>query len=133
MAMTTGRRGGQVAEINMTPMIDVLLVLLIIFMVVQLGPRGGLSVQLPPPETTDPGGDTQLVLSIRPGPEYRINAQPVEAGRLTEALRGVFAERNRKVLFVDGSEELAYRDVVAAIDASRAAGVNVVGIFPLER
>lgn len=133
MAMTTGRRSGQVAEINMTPMIDVLLVLLIIFMVVQLGSRGGLSVQLPPPETTAPGADPQLVLSIRPGPEYLLNARPVAAGRLTEALRGVFAGRSRKTLFVDGSGELAYRDVVAAIDASRAAGVEVVGIFPQAR
>lgn len=133
MSMGTGRRAGQVAEINMTPMIDVLLVLLIIFMVLQLGPRGGLSVQLPPPDRADPGGDTQLVLTIRPGPEYHLNAQPVAEARLTETLRGVFAARTRKTLFLDGSGDLAYGDVVAAIDASREAGAELVGIFPPER
>lgn len=130
MAMSTGRRGGQVAEINMTPMIDVLLVLLIIFMVVQAGPKSGLSVQIPPPDKPEAAGsDTQLVLSVGAGPEYRLNAQPVEPARLRQTLRGVLSERTRRVLFVDGASDVAYRDVVAAIDASREAGADVVGIF----
>ncbi|WP_420129339.1 ExbD/TolR family protein [Longimicrobium sp.] len=133
MAMTTGgRRGGSIGEINMTPMIDVLLVLLIIFMVVQQGLQRGLSVQVPPP----PDGQTQiaqtanLVLELAPGGDYRLNRQPVARERLAQELGAVFADRTRKVLFVRGAESLPYGEVIAAVDASRLAGVQVVGLVP---
>jgi biopolymer transport protein TolR len=129
MAMAMGRRGGgPSAEINMTPMIDVLLVLLIIFMVLQPALQAGVSVQAPPPGPGDPDGSTQLVLSIRPGPEYTLNAQPLDAARLTAQLRTVFADRPRRVLFIDAAPDLVYKDVIAAVDASRLAGVDVVGL-----
>lgn len=128
---TSGTRRAQQSEINVTPMIDVLLVLLIIFMVVQRELRSGIPVQVPP---ADPSGASQppeaLVLSIRPGPEYTLNARPLAADRLTEELRGVFAGRPRKVLFVQAGEELRYGEVVHAMDASRAAGVEVIGVVP---
>jgi biopolymer transport protein TolR len=132
MAMTTGRaRGGQQSDINMTPMIDVLLVLLIIFMVVQQGLQRGVSVQVPP---ATPSGHVQpaeqMVLTVRPGPEYALNAQPIPAARLTQMLQAVFAPRPRKVLFVDAAETLRYGEVIHAVDASRAAGVQVVGLVP---
>jgi biopolymer transport protein TolR len=128
---TSARRGGQQSEINVTPMIDVLLVLLIIFMVVQQELQRGISVQVPPavpsPLTQTP---EQLVLSIRPGPEYALNSQPLAPARLTQELRGVFANRPRKVLFVQAEESLRYGEVVHALDASRAAGVEVIGLAP---
>ena len=128
-----GRKGGGISEINMTPMIDVLLVLLIIFMVVQQGLQRGLSVHVPPPNPTQslPGGPENLVLEVEPGGRYLLNRQPIAAGRLEEALTAVFAERRRKVLFVKGAESLPYGDVITAVDASRAAGVVVVGLVPL--
>jgi biopolymer transport protein TolR len=133
MAMTTGgRRGGSIGEINMTPMIDVLLVLLIIFMVVQQGLQRGLSVQVPPPRDGRPlphyQGD-MLVLELEPG-DYRLNRHPVARERLEQELTAVFAPRTRKVLFVRGAETLPYGEVIAAVDASRAAGVQVVGLVP---
>jgi biopolymer transport protein TolR len=128
-----GGKRGSISEINMTPMIDVLLVLLIIFMVVQQGLQRGLSVQVPPVDDTpvQPSPPENLVLEVAPGGRYLLNRQPVAAGRLEEALTRVFAERQRKVLFVKGAESLAYGDVVSAVDASRAAGVQVVGLVPL--
>ena len=128
-----GRRGAAINEINMTPMIDVLLVLLIIFMVVQQGLQRGLPVQVPPPSdaTLAPTSPESLVLEVEPGGRYLLNRQPVPAGRLEETLARVFAERQRKVLFVKGAASLAYGDVVGAVDASRAAGVQVVGLVPL--
>jgi biopolymer transport protein TolR len=134
MAMTLGsRRGGPVSAINMTPMIDVLLVLLIIFMVVQQQLQRGLSLQVPPPTPTDPqppGPDLPLVLEVLPGGVYRINQHPVASGSLRQELAELFSSRNRKVLFVKADERVAYRDVVTAVDASRAAGVAVVGLVP---
>jgi biopolymer transport protein TolR len=131
MAMTTGgRRGGSIGEINMTPMIDVLLVLLIIFMVVQAGLQRGLSVQVPPPEDGVVAQTATLVLELEPGGDYRLNRQPVARERLAQELAAVFAPRARKVLFVRGAESLPYGEVIAAVDASRQAGVQVVGLVP---
>lgn len=132
MAMNVGaRRGGMLASINVTPMIDVLLVLLIIFMVVYPQLQKGLSLQVPPP---DPEQETQppesLVLDVLPGGVYRINRQPVPAGALARELASVLSGRNRKVLFVKADGRVAYREVVDAVDASRAAGATVVGLVP---
>ncbi|HEX8454419.1 MAG TPA: biopolymer transporter ExbD [Longimicrobium sp.] len=131
MAMTTGKRGGHVSAINMTPMIDVLLVLLIIFMVVQQSLQRGVRVQVPPPKSDQPvNAPDQIVLEVAPGGSYLLNQQPVAAGALESTLERVFAPRPRKVLFVKGGEQVAYADVVRAVDISRAAGVEVVGLMP---
>jgi biopolymer transport protein TolR len=130
-----GGKGGAMNEINMTPMIDVLLVLLIIFMVVQQGLQRGISVQIPPPKEKDEvaqkeADDTQIVLEVRPGPSYFINNQPVASAALESRLREVYTGRPRKVIFVKGEENLKYQDIVRAVDASRGAGVEVVGLVP---
>lgn len=132
MAMHAGgTRGGLTASINMTPMIDVLLVLLIVFMVVQAGLQRGLSVHVPPPDAGEPKPPTSadnLVLEVEPGGRYLLNRQPLDGTRLTEELRAVFASRPRKLLFVKASEQMSYGQVIQAVDASRAAGVEVIGI-----
>ena len=131
MPMTTARRGGHVSAINMTPMIDVLLVLLIIFMVVQQGLQRGVPVQVPPPAQDQPSdAPEQIVLEVAPGGAYLLNRKPVPAGALESTLARVFAPRPRKVLFVKGDERVAYADVVRAVDISRSAGVAVVGLVP---
>ena len=133
MAMgMAGRRGGVAHEINVTPMIDVLLVLLVIFMVVQQGLRRGVSVQVPPPPDgsitqPEPGA---IVLEVEPGGRYFLNTRPVAAAALEAELARVYAGRPRRVLFVQGSERLTYGEVVAAVDAGRAAGVDAVGLVP---
>ena len=131
-----GSNGGAMSEINMTPMIDVLLVLLIIFMVVQQGLQRGLSVQVPPPKEKEeiaqkPPDDTQIVLEVEPGPRYLVNRQEVPAANLEAFLRETFAQRARKVIFVKGANNLSYGEVVRAVDASRAADIALVGLVPL--
>ena len=133
MAMNVGsKKGGPAADINMTPMIDILLVLLIIFMVVQQGMQKGLSVQVPPIDTEAQLAQNvdQIVLEIQPGGRYAINRQPVEMAQLQAKLAEIFAPRQRKVIFVKGAESISYGEVVFAVDAARAAGIEVVGLVP---
>jgi biopolymer transport protein TolR len=136
MAMGVGAKGGSMSEINMTPMIDVLLVLLIIFMVVQQGLQRGLSVQVPPPKEKEdiaqqPPDDTQIVLEVEPGPVYKVNRQVIPPADLERFLRETFAQRARKVIFIKGADNLSYGEVIRAVDASRAADVTLVGLVPL--
>jgi biopolymer transport protein TolR len=132
MAMETGGGGGPTATINMTPMIDVLLVLLIIFMVIQPSLQKGIEVQVPPVEksTATEQPVDQIVLEIQPGPIYTINKIPVSAANLEGRIRGIFQDRARKVLFVKGAETLTYGDVIEAVDAARGGGIDVVGLVP---
>jgi len=130
-----GKKGGAMNEINMTPMIDVLLVLLIIFMVVQQGLQRGVAVQIPPPPDQNDVAQQlpdqeQIVLEVKPGPQFAINQSPVTADALEDRLREVFANRARKVIFVKGEENLKYGDVIQAVDASRGAGITIVGLVP---
>jgi len=132
MAMGVSARKGMAADINVTPMIDVLLVLLIIFMVVQQGLQKGLELQVPPPpeDRTTPPAPDGIVLEVLPGGHYAINTQPVGAEGLQTAVARVFANRPRKVLFVKAAEGMTYGEVTTAVDASRAAGVTVIGLVP---
>ena len=130
-----GKKGGPTSDINVTPMIDVLLVLLIIFMVVQQGLQKGVSMQVPPPPEKDQvaqksNPEDQIVLEINPGPVFAINTRPVAQEALESTLKEIYANRPRKVIFVKGAENLTYGDVVYAVDASRAAGVDIVGLVP---
>jgi biopolymer transport protein TolR len=136
MGMSVGKdKGGPKSDPNVVPMIDVLLVLLVIFMVVQQGLQRGLSVQVPPPKDKEdlaqqPPDDQQIVLEVEPGPQYFVNRQEVPAAELESRLREIFSERNRKVIFVKGAENLSYGEVIRAVDASRAADITLVGLVP---
>lgn len=136
MGMSVGNdKGGPKSEPNVVPMIDVLLVLLVIFMVVQQGLQRGLAVQVPPPKDKEdiaqqPPDDQQIVLEVEPGPQYFVNRQPVPAAELESTLRDIYEQRARKVIFVKGAENLAYGEVIRAVDASRAADITIVGLVP---
>ena len=78
----------------------------------------------------DAGPVKSAVLDVRTGGRYAINRQPVGAEGLESAVARTFAGRPRKVLFVKGGEGLTYGEVIAAVDATRAAGVQVVGLVP---
>jgi biopolymer transport protein ExbD len=125
--------GGPSADINMTPMIDIMLVLLIIFMVVQQGAQKGLAVQVPPVKTEDLAVAQQvdqIVLEVQPGHQFLLNQQPIPAAELVKELKDVFDPRPRKVIFVKGAETVSYGDVVFAVDAAKAAGLEIVGLVP---
>ena len=134
MAMSTGSNRGFTSEPNLTPMIDVLLVLLIIFMVIVPTARKAIDVQLPDPTPSpvaSPNTD-QIVLEVQKDGTYLINKQPVPAGSdgLSQMLHRTFDTRPEKIMFVKGDPAAKYQQVIQAMDVARGAGVKVIGVTP---
>lgn len=135
MAMSTGSSGGVNSEINVTPMIDVLLVLLIIFMIVNALSRTVIEVQIPPEQTasTSSAPSTQIVLQLRQDGMYDINGQqPFPLDQLDSQIHTIYDNRPAKILFVKPAGTRTYGEVMAAIDIVRGAGVEVIGFTPIE-
>ncbi|HEY8468489.1 MAG TPA: biopolymer transporter ExbD [Longimicrobiales bacterium] len=130
MAISMGSTGRKnIGDINMTPMIDVLLVLLVIFMLVVPQLQRSIDVQLPLDKPADPSSadNTQIVLEIDADGNMTINTQPVPRGELEQRLREIYSNRPDKILFVKADGNLVYQDVISAMDAARGAGVTVLG------
>lgn len=133
MAMSSGGGAGMSAEPNVTPMIDVLLVLLIIFMAVLPSMRKAIDVQLPDPTPSVApanANSNQIVLEVKPGGQYAINSEQVTRDRLPTRLHEVYDNRPEKIIFVKGDPKAKYADIVDAMDVARGAGVKVIGVPP---
>lgn len=130
--MSTGGGGGLTADPNVTPMIDVLMVLLIIFMVIVPTSRKALDVQVPDPNPvqTDAPNNESIVLSINPGGQFMINKEAVTRANLAARLKQIYDPRPDKVIFIKGDPQATYQDVIDAMDISRGAGVKVLGFTP---
>jgi len=134
MGMAVGGHGsGPRADINMTPMIDVLLVLIIIFMVITpLTPKGlEALVPQPPPPNQPPNQSDQrtVVIVIEKGPKYSLNQEPVEEAAMGGRLMDIFKTRNERVVFVKADPDLEFRAVATAIDIAHGAGIDKVGLM----
>jgi biopolymer transport protein ExbD len=130
-----GAPGSHQSHINITPMIDVLLVLLILFLIIQPALTKGIDVQVPAEESVEASAEApdQIVLHVRQGvggPAYSVNDVGVPAAELESRIREIFESRPRKVIFVEGEESLPYSAVVRAMDVLRASGIEVIGLVP---
>ncbi len=137
MAMSAGGGGGLTNEPNVTPMIDVLLVLLIIFMMIIPMSRKAIDVQLPDPKpavATANSVSNQIVLEVKPGPsgegQFFVNTEAVEKLKLRDRLKEIYENRPEKIMFVKGDPQVTYQDVIFAMDAARGGGVKVIGMTP---
>ena len=136
MAMSAGGgEGGLTNEINVTPMIDVLLVLLIIFMVIVPMSRKAIDLQLPdpnPPQAASTPPSDQIVLEVCTD-SYAINKQAVTKDALRNRLKEIYDPRPDKIIFVKGCDAVKYQEVIFAMDAARGAGVKVIGVPPRDK
>ena len=133
MAMSTGGNRGLNADPNVTPMIDVLMVLLIIFMVIVPTSRKAIDVQVPdpnPPAETSVPDQTSIVLTVNRGGSFMINKEAVNDARLGPRLKEIYDPRPDKIIFIKGDPNATYQDVIHAMDVARGAGVKVIGFTP---
>ena len=131
MAMDLGgAKGGVKSDINVTPLVDVMLVLLIIMMLVAPLLQQGVPVKLPTAaNTTDkPETQDQTVLAIGRNKELYVNAKPVTEGELATRINEILENKKEKVVLIKADEEVEYGAVMAAMDSLRQAGVEDIGL-----
>ncbi len=136
MAMQTGGRGSM-ADINVTPYIDILLVLLIIFMVIQPTTQYDLEARVPEKAPEDIPEDVivksdAIVVSIDSQGLLRINQDPVTLDQLPNRLFDIYSARANKNMFIQGDPDLSFGDVVRIIDIAKGSGVGDIGLMTPE-
>lgn len=132
--VVTGEVPHASADMNVTPLIDVLLVLLIIFMAALPLTQKGVDVNLPletEQKSAQNPDNTQIVLEYGADRSIAVNHQPIPLADIESRLRDIFESRKEKTMFIVGDPSLRYGEIVAVIDAAKGAGVDKVGIVTM--
>jgi biopolymer transport protein ExbD len=134
VGMSVGEnKGGAIAEMNVVPLIDILLVLLIIFMIITPLTPKGLETLLPRPnsDTVDPKITDPLtvVVQVEQGGKIKINNENTDLDRLGPRMEQIFKDRAEKVAFVKGDNDVVFMDVARAIDILRGSGISKIGLI----
>jgi biopolymer transport protein TolR len=135
MSMSVGGGKGAMADINITPYIDILLVLLIIFMVITPVRQMDLDVKVPQSQENLPAGAVDpnvIVVSIGESANIAINGKTVDIVNLGKKFEEIYSARSNKNLFVSASAKLPYGDIVRIIDIAKGAGVGEIGLITEE-
>jgi len=133
MAMAVGGKKGAMGDINVTPLIDVLLVLIIIFMVITPRIPHGLDALVPQPNKDKQPDESVLnrtiVVTMDAGRQIAINQQPVDIRSLGDKLIDIFKTRNDRIIFVKGDPTLTFGDIAQIIDIAKGAGIDKIGLM----
>jgi biopolymer transport protein TolR len=126
-----GAQGGVKSDINVTPLVDVMLVLLIIMMLVAPLLQQGVSVKLPEAENTvdKPEVSDQTVIAIAPNKEVYLNAKPIREQELATKLIEILENKTEKIVLIKADEDVEYGAVMSTMDQLRQAGIENVGLI----
>src|SRR3989304_6161044 len=134
MGMDVGGKKGVKSEINVVPLIDIVLVLLVIFMVITPLLQKGIDINLPEKPTTAPPPPSEenkpILLTIRSDSSIDINTEPIPRYQLADKVKEIFANKSTKdkIIFIKADGTLVYGSVVEVMDICRGAGVDTIGL-----
>jgi len=131
MAMNVGKRGGLNSDINVTPLVDVMLVLLIIMMLIAPMLQKGVPVNLPLADNTvqKPETQDQTVLAVDSRNQFYVNSIQVDRGSMADRVKAALEDKTERIVLLKADKEASYSAIMAAMDDLRKVGIEDIGLI----